>query len=229
MLLENGSKLVIIGDSITDCDRARPVGEGLFNALGNGYVNLVSGLLGAFYPQKRIRVVNMGTSGNTVMDLKDRWKTDVLALKPDWLSIMIGTNDVWRQFDSPMQTELHVPCEKYESALEGLVRDTLPSLKGLVLMTPFYLELNKKDSMRAMMDLYGGVVRKLAAKYGVIFADTQSAFDETLEYCHSAAIAWDRVHPNITGHMVLARAFLNAIGFEWTKQGGSSTSKLQVE
>ena len=33
-------KLVILGDSITDCGRARPVGEGLPGALGNGYVNL---------------------------------------------------------------------------------------------------------------------------------------------------------------------------------------------
>ena len=28
------SKLLFIGDSITDCERARPVGEGLFGAVG---------------------------------------------------------------------------------------------------------------------------------------------------------------------------------------------------
>jgi len=28
MLIEPGSKLVMIGDSVTDCGRARPVGEG---------------------------------------------------------------------------------------------------------------------------------------------------------------------------------------------------------
>jgi lysophospholipase L1-like esterase len=216
MLIESGSKLVMIGDSITDCDRARPVGEGLCGAIGNGYVGLVSGLLGSVYPEKHIRVVNMGTSGDTVKDLNNRWKTDVLGLKPDWLSIMIGTNDVWRQFDSPLQLELHVSCDEYESTLETLVNDTLPSLKGLVLMTPFYLEPFKNDSMRAMMDRYGEAVKKLAAKYGTLFVDTQAVFDKVLKHCHSAAIAWDRVHPNISGHMVLARAFLDTIGFEWT-------------
>jgi len=29
------------------------------------------------------------------------------------------------------------------------------------------------------------------------------------------ALAWDRVHPNQTGHMILARTLLKAIGFAW--------------
>ena len=57
--------------------------------------------LGAVYPERMIRVINMGVSGNTTRDLKARWQRDVLDLKPDWLSIMIGANDVWRQYDSP--------------------------------------------------------------------------------------------------------------------------------
>jgi lysophospholipase L1-like esterase len=32
---------------------------------------------------------------------------------------------------------------------------------------------------------------------------------------HSSAIAWDRVHPNHIGHQILARSFLDAIGFDW--------------
>jgi lysophospholipase L1-like esterase len=32
---------------------------------------------------------------------------------------------------------------------------------------------------------------------------------------HSANIAWDRVHPNQAGHMAIARAWLDAVGYEW--------------
>jgi lysophospholipase L1-like esterase len=213
--IENKSKLVMIGDSITDCGRARPVGEGLFDAEGASYVKYVMGLLKSTYPEKNIRVVNMGSSGNTVRDLAERWQSDVLDLKPDWLSIMIGTNDVWRQFDLPHQTEIHVYPEEYESTLERLVRDTLPSLKGMVLMTPFFMEPNKNDSMRARMDQYGEIVKKLAIKYGTVFVDTQKAFDELLKHYHSGAIGWDRVHPNAIGHMTIAKAFLNSLEFEW--------------
>jgi lysophospholipase L1-like esterase len=94
--ISSNSKLLMIGDSITDCGRAQPVGEGLFDALGKGYVACV-------------------------------------------------------------------------------------------------------DAHRT------------------VFVDSQAAFDRVLAVGHSARLAWDRVHPNATGHMVLARAFLDGIGFDWGK------------
>ncbi|MDB6094770.1 MAG: Lipolytic protein family [Verrucomicrobia bacterium] len=206
------SKLLFIGDSITDCERARPIGEGLFGAVGKGYVALVEGLLGAIKPAHAIRVVNMGSSGNTVLDLKARWSTDVLALKPDWLVVMIGVNDVWRQFDLPRQKEIHVLAEVYAQTLDELVAETRPSVKGMVLMSPFYIEPNRADRMRSRMDEYGAIMRETAARHGAMFVDTQAAFDGVLEHVHANALAWDRVHPNITGHAIIARAFLDAVG-----------------
>jgi len=203
----------MIGDSITDCDRKRPVGEGLFEGLGRGYVSLVSALLTSVYPDLSIRVANVGSSGNTTRDLQERWQTDVIDLKPDWLSIMIGTNDVWRQYDQPTITESHVYIEEYEARLRSLINETLPLLKGLILMTPFYIEPNRDDSMRKTMDQYSQVVRKLADEYGAIFVDTQAAFDQLMVYIYPATIAWDRVHPSTVGHMTIARAFLQEIGF----------------
>jgi lysophospholipase L1-like esterase len=215
MIIQPNSKLVMIGDSITDCDRARPVGEGLFEATGKGYVSLVDGLLTARYAGERIRVVNMGVSGNTVRDLKSRWQSDVLDLKPDWLSICIGINDVWRQFDSPLQPELQVPLDEYTQTLEELITIARPTLKGLVLMTPYFIDLNRADAMRATMDRYGTAVKQLAQKHQAHLVDTQTAFDEVLAHLHPMALAWDRVHPTRAGHMILARAFLQAVGYAW--------------
>jgi len=217
MKIRPGSKLVMIGDSITDCGRAQPVAEGLFDPLGRGYVNIVSALIGATYPDYKMRIVNVGSSGNTVRSLKDRWQRDVIGLKPDWVSIMIGINDVWRQFDVPLMKEQHVLLEEYEKTLDKLVEITLRSKKNVVLMTPYYIEPNRNDAMRARMDEYGAVVKKIAAKRKTLFADTQAAFDAILENCHPAALAWDRVHPNQIGHTVIARSFLDAIGFEWNR------------
>ncbi|WP_169082473.1 SGNH/GDSL hydrolase family protein [Paenibacillus sp. PL91] len=217
MLLEAKSKLVMIGDSITDSDRARPYGEGLFGAIGKGYVSLVDALLTAAYPERGIRVVNMGTSGNTVRDLKERWQTDVLDLKPDWLSIMIGINDVWRQYDLPAQTEQHVYIDEYEETLEALVKRARPQLQGLVLMTPFYIEPNAADPMRRTMDQYGEAVKKVAIKYDARFVDTQAAFNQVLAHIYPGTLAWDRVHPNMAGHAVLARAFLQAIEYDYNR------------
>jgi len=215
MKLDKNDKLVMIGDSITDAGRAQPVGEGLFDALGRGYVSLVDALLGSVYPALGGRVVNMGLGGNTVRDLAKRWQDDVLDLKPGWVSVMIGTNDVWRQFDSPRQTETHVGPEEYARTLDDLVARTLPGVKNMVLMTPFYLEPNWADAMRARMDEYGEIVKDLAAKHGTLLVDTQAAFDTVLKSYYPATLAWDRVHPNQVGHMVIARVFLNALDFAW--------------
>ncbi|MEN8173855.1 MAG: GDSL-type esterase/lipase family protein, partial [Chloroflexota bacterium] len=88
MIIEPKSRLVFIGDSITDCGRKRPVGEGRFNqALGDGYVSLVDAALTATYPDYAIKTINMGISGNTIRDLKARWQRDVLDINPDWLVI----------------------------------------------------------------------------------------------------------------------------------------------
>jgi lysophospholipase L1-like esterase len=160
-------------------------------------------------------VVNQGLSGNTVRDLKERWQRDVLDLKPDWLSIMIGINDVWRQFDSPRQKESHVYLDEYTATLKELVTQTRPLLKGLVLMSPYIIEPNKADPMRAQMDRYGKVVQDLAAKNDAIFVDVQAAFDAVTTHLHPMSLAWDRIHPGAPGHMVIARAFLKAIAYKW--------------
>jgi len=215
MKIEKGSKLVMIGDSVTDVGRTRPIGEGLFDALGKGYVSNIDALLTTAYPAHNIRVINQGCGGNTVRDLKSRWKEDVLDLKPDWLSIMIGINDVWRQFDLPRQPECHVYPEEYGAILEELVGGTQPSLKGLVLMSPYFIEPNKSDTMRARMDCYGSIAKAVAQRNGAIFVDTQAAFDAALEHHHATSLAWDRIHPNQAGHMIITRAFLKAIEFSW--------------
>ena len=212
MKIKPKSRLLMIGDSITDAGRARPVGE--VGALGDGYVNLLNSFLTSSYPAHLIRVLNTGISGNTVRHLKARWQTDVLDLKPDWLSIMIGTNDVWRQFDQPQNPDLAVGPEEYEQTLDELVGQTKARLQGLVLMTPFYLDPNPQEPMRARMDQYGAIVKKLAAKHGALFVDTQAAYDVVLKQVYTSLLAADRVHTNQAGSMILARAFLNAIGFE---------------
>ncbi len=214
MIFEKSSKILFIGDSISDFDRKRPVGEGLFNAWGTSYVADVGALLGCMYPEMHYRVVNMGISGNQARDLEARWQTDVMDQHPDWVSVLIGINDVWRQFDSPEMKEEHVSPEDYEACYERLITRTLPHVKGMVLMTPYFMEPNRQDPMRARMDEYGAIVKKLADKHHLIFVDLQAGWDKLFQHMHPCNIAWDRIHPNQTGHMYIAKQFLDAVGFE---------------
>jgi lysophospholipase L1-like esterase len=110
--------------------------------------------------------------------------------------------------------------DRYQAIYEELIAQTKPTLKGLILATPFYIEPNRSDPMRKRMDEYGEIVKALAARHDAIFVDTQAAFDQVLEYIYPATIAWDRVHPNHIGVAILAKAFLSAVGFDWQPPSG---------
>lgn len=80
MIFEDGDRIVFAGDSVTDMDSEQPVGEGLAENLGRGYVRVVENLMTACYPELKIRVTNSGVSGNNSRDLKQRFERDVLNL-----------------------------------------------------------------------------------------------------------------------------------------------------
>ncbi|MDI1247468.1 MAG: SGNH/GDSL hydrolase family protein [Lacunisphaera sp.] len=210
-MLPANAHLLFIGDSVTDCGRARPVGAGAPPALGYGYVQLIDTELNTRHPNRTGRVTNLGTGGDTIRHLAARWETDVIAQKPDWLSAMIGINDVWRYFD-PVNHAEAVPPREFAQTYETLITRTRPRLQGLVLMTPYYVEPDLAEPMRARMDEFSGLVAALAQKHGAIFVDTQAAFDRELAHTPAATLAPDRVHPSPAGHQILAQAFLTTTG-----------------
>ncbi len=210
MKIEAGQSILFTGDSITDCGRVRPIGVGA--GLGEGYVALVDSLLAACYPERPVAVLNTGVSGDTVIDLEARWQTDVLDPEPDWLSVMIGINDVWGQFVAQPDPD-PVTIDRYEATYRKLLRKTRQHLDGLVLMTPYVIEVDLADPMRERMDAYGGVVQRLADEFDAVFVDVQAAFDRYLSKRAAGSLSDDRVHPNLTGHTIIAKALLTAIGF----------------
>lgn len=207
MLFKDGEKIVFAGDSVTDAGRKRPVGEGLWEGVGNGYVRLIDSFLATEYPDKIFRIVNMGSSGNTSKDLLARWDTDITSLNLDWVVLCIGFNDVWRQFDSP-QTDEAVCIEDFRKNINAMADKTSARM---IWMTPYYLEPNENDPMRHRMDEYGTIVKEEAAKRGIMCIDLQKAFEKILKYRHSSYISWDRVHPGHVGSMVIAREFIRNI------------------
>lgn len=211
---QNGDRILFTGDSVTDSGRGRPVGEGLWEGVGNGYVRSVDTLLNVCYPESLFHIMNTGISGNTTKDLLARWKTDVLDLHPAYVVICIGFNDVWRQFDSPSLPHTHVSPEDYRANLCAMIEQTLPQVKEIILMTPYFMEPNKTDALRRRMDEYGAVMKDVASQYELSCIDLQAAFDDYLQYRHSAYIMWDRIHPGWVGSMIIAREFLKQVGFD---------------
>lgn len=217
MILEKNSTFLMFGDSVTDMGH-KESGEGLFEAIGVGYPADIQSFLVTGYPDYHIRVINKGISGNTSRDLVERFDTDVLPYRPETLLILIGINDVWRQFDTPHIPEWAVSPEEYEANLEEIIARSESFVKNLILVTPYYIEERAEDRMRARMDEYGRIVKKVAEKHGAIFVDMQAAWNRLLKYHHSTYIAWDRIHPNSQGSMMMARTILEALGYDYNRQ-----------
>lgn len=215
MIFENGDRIVFAGDSVTDMDSAQPIGEGLFDNVGRSYVRIIENMLVAWYPELKIRITNAGTSGNTSRELLARFDRDVVSLTPDWVSICIGINDVWRQFDTPAMPNRAVYPEEYRDNVEKMIVAVKDKVKGIFILSPYYMEPNSNDMMRNRMDDYVVICRELAEKYGCIFVDFQSLYERFLQIRHSSSIAWDRVHPNQMGATLMAREFLSKCDFDY--------------
>lgn len=220
MIFENGDRIVFAGDSVTDMGSAQPVGEGLFDNLGRSYVRIIDNMLAVYYPEVMLRITNSGISGNTSRDLLARFDRDVIELKPDWLSICIGINDVWRQFDTPAIYSDQVLPEEYKQNLETMLtkaKSEIEGLKGIFLISPYYMEPNREDKMRARMDEYVAICKKLAEKHGCTFIDFQAMYEKYFKIRHSSFIAWDRVHPNQVGATLMAKEFLKHCDFDYNR------------
>ncbi len=217
MLFEKNDHIVFAGDSVTDAGSAGEASVPMFDNLGQGYVRHIDSLLSACYPELFIRVTNSGISGHTSRELLARFDRDVLDKKPDWVSICIGINDVWRQFDVPVIGEFQVMPEEYERNVEEMICRAKAQTKGVFVMSPYYIEPNPADVMRARMDEYTEICRRLAEKHGCIFIDLQKLFTDYCSVRHSSYLAWDRIHPNQTGAALVAREFLRHCGFEYDR------------
>ena len=79
------------GDSITDANRDD---EELVNSgLGCGYTFLLASEF-EMMNKGKIKFINRGNSGDRITDVYARIKEDIINLKPDGMSILIGVNDV---------------------------------------------------------------------------------------------------------------------------------------
>lgn len=212
MLFEKNDRIIFIGDSITDSGRNYDAKPATWSSWGDGYVNVINGYTTALLPEKQLMIVNKGISGDTILDLQRRFEQDVLDFKPDFVTIKIGVNDVWRHFDGVFCQDEMVSVEQFEEVYRTLIEQTLLHVKGIILLSPFMVEANTEDPMRKMVDKYRNVVEKLASEFDLPYGNIQEKIDEYLKHQSSYVLSSDRVHPSLAGHMIIAKTWMETTG-----------------
>ena len=202
------------GDSITDCARDRQE----TGSLGEGYPIYVASSL-SNDSVNEYKFINKGVSGNRIIDVYARIKCDIINLKPDYMSLLIGVNDVWHEINWQNGIDLD-KFEKFYDMLLTEVKEALPNIK-IMLLEPFVLEgpatcgdenvPDRLERFKKNVPLYGAVARKMAEKHGCKFIELQNKFNEAAKKSGSTTY-WlrDGVHPSYAGHELLKREWLKA-------------------
>ena len=208
--IKSGETILFIGDSITDCGR-----RGAERPLGSGYVKFFNDLLTLREPEKRIDIINKGIGGDNVVGLRNRWSDDVLRHRPQWLSIKIGINDLHTAL---RQDPNSITPRKYRDAYDEILartRAALPKCR-ILLIDPFYIstERAKTSVRRDVMDLlpkYIGTVHAMSRKYKTRLVRTHDCFQKLLKYYEPDVFCGEPVHPNLTGHLMIAEQVYAAL------------------
>ncbi len=200
------------GDSITDAQRTKNIENIPGYEIGNGYATVVAAALGAKH-QGKLEFFNRGISGNRVVDLYARIKKDIINLKPDYLSILIGVNDVWHE----LEQKNGISAEKFEMLYGMLIEEIteeLPDIK-IYILEPFLTHGEAVDDrweiFRGEVEKRAAVSKKIAEKYNLTFIPLQKKFDDACTNAPCTYWTKEGVHPTAMGHGLIAESLIKEI------------------
>lgn len=199
------------GDSITDASRNKKENLPAGYEIGSGYATVTSAILGTKY-MGEIEFLNRGISGNRVTDLYARIKYDIINLKPDYLSILIGVNDTWHEFDFKNGVEAKKFKKIYSMLIEE-IKEALPEIK-IFILEPFITHGSTLDPMweefRSEVEKRAVCSKEVADEYNLCFVPLQKAFDKACEKAPCTYWTNEGVHPTAMGHGIIANALVEA-------------------
>ena len=203
-------RILFQGDSITDCGRRRDS----FTSMGDGYASLVRSELGLAEPGK-YEFLNRGIGGNRIVDLYARIKCDIINLKPDYMSLLIGVNDVWHELGG----NNGIAPEKFEKIYCMLIeeiKEALPEIK-IMLLEPFVLpggathdeeDPTVWERFNTLVRANAAAAKRVAEKYSLPFIELQAGFDALCEKAPASYWLADGVHPTAMGHCFIKDQWL---------------------
>lgn len=194
------------GDSVTDCGRNREDE----NDMGTGYALLIGSWLQARYPEKNLRFLNKGISGNRVSDLEARWSEDCIDLKPSFVSILIGINDTWRRYDNNAPTS----AEEFENTYRRIILQVKEKTGAkIMLCEPFVLPFPEdRKHWREDLDPKIHAVRNLAREFKTLLLPLDGLINSAAAQRSPEFWAADGVHPTMAGHALIAQEWLRKTG-----------------
>ena len=210
IVLKKDSKVLFIGDSITDVK---------FNFR---FMHKIKGRnIYALQLKKRfrkysndIKVDIKGIASNRTYHLYDRLTADCINLKPDVIIMLIGVNDAWENYGPENYPPLLRPMEPHMREIYRRIRAELPDTQVLYLM-PFLIDaVEEKLPFHKTLDEFREVLKGLAEENGALLLDLQQVFYDEQKNTDPKKLAVDGIHPTNLGHKVMADAIEKLIEYK---------------
>ncbi len=199
-------KIVFQGDSITDASRDKRN----YHDMGKGYPKYASEKLAAECPEIEFEFINFGISGNRTCQLFDRLWEDGLAFEPDVISILIGINDIWHRYGGhKIATTDEQIATNYRAILERIRKETNAKI---MMLSPYILDCEDKQSMREDLGRVLPIVRGLAKEFADVYVDLDEEFAKALPVQPEPMFySGDGVHPNANGAEFIGNLYAEAL------------------
>lgn len=211
-LIKPGSTVLFVGDSVADN------GSRSSNPLPDtGYVGIIGDLVSHCHPGHNLKLVNAGVCSDTVGNLSKRWTEDVIRRRPDWVSILIGIGDIHQGLtgETPQPDGPAEFAGLYGKLIERTRKETQAQI---VLLTPFCISADRAcesygGHLLRHLPPYLGAVRGLAERYKTHLVDFYALFQRLLATFPPDRFGTDAVHPNRSGHLLMAYEWLSVMKF----------------
>ena len=217
-ILKKGDRLAIVGDSITEQKL---------------YSKYIETYLLTCYPELEIQCFQFGWSGERAPGFAARMENDLIPWKPTVVTTCYGMNDgSYRAYDDRIG-------KAYEDGMRRIVDRMKMAGATVVVGSPgvvdsFTWRRNDADFDQVYNDnleRLGQIAQTLAKENGFPHADVFGAMKQAMisakaELGEEYPVAGgDGVHPGRNGHLVMAYAFLKAMGLD----GNIGTVTVDIE
>ncbi len=205
-ILKPGARLAIAGDSITE--------QKLYSRFIEDYLTVC-------VPDLKVSVVQLGWGGERAPGFAGRMANDTEGFHPDVVTTCYGMNDgSYRAYEPAIG-------KPYEDAMRAIVRHFTGAGATVLVGSPGAVDLTYYrgggEAARVYNENLGqlrDIARKVAVETNQPFADVHEAMMSAMEKARAAlgtdydVCGRDGVHPGPNGHLLMAAAFLKAMGLD---------------
>jgi len=169
--------------------------------------------------------VPAGISGHKSNQMLERLDHDVLAKKPQWMTLSCGVNDVWHGVKG-------IPLEQYKDNITKIVEQCTAAGVKVVMLTATVIQEKLDNPENEKLAAYNDFLRQLAKDKNLPLADLNGMFQERIKAENKPdqkVLTADGVHMNDEGNKVMARGVLKAFGLNDAQLAKAATAWAEIK